>query len=113
MQSNFFFFVETDSFSGDEDDDCVSVEEDNRIIANGSLNGPEVNILANQYADRNERQDFVEHTGNTRQNDGVNGEAGISENHENTTMFLPLNTSITEDPNVWALANNIGEWNVQ
>ena len=68
------------------------------------------NILANQYEDGNNTQDFVEQNAITGQSevDEVNGEAELPENHQNSTTVLPLNTNITQDPEVWARANNIG-----
>ena len=68
------------------------------------------NILANQHEDGNNTQDFVEQNAITGQSefDEVNGEAELPENHQNSTTVLPLNTNITQDPDVWARANNIG-----
>jgi hypothetical protein len=68
------------------------------------------NILANQYEDGNTTQDFVEQNAITGQSevDEVNDEAELPENQQNSTTVLPLNTNITQDPEVWARANNIG-----
>ena len=105
-----FRFVETDSSSGVEDDNCISIEEENNKVENGSLNGARLNILANQYEAGNNTQDFVEQNAITGQSevDGVNDEAELPENQQNSTTVLPLNTNITQDPEVWARANNIG-----
>ena len=101
--------LETDSSSGVGDDDFTSFEEENQRSENGSLLQPEFNHLANQYEDRNLAGDFIQHTEITSEVDGMNREAEILENQENQTILLPLNTNITQDPDVWARANNIGE----
>ena len=74
------------------------------------MNGARLNILANQYEAGNNTQDFVEQNAITGQSevDGVNDEAELPENQQNSTTVLPLNTNITQDPEVWARANNIG-----
>ena len=86
-------------------------EEENNRVENGSLNRLGLNILRDHYANRNSTQDFVEVNSLTRQSevDEVNNEAEISVNHQNSNTLIPLNTNITQDPDVWALANSIGE----
>ena len=69
-----------------------------------------MNLLASQYEDRNTPGDFIQHIENASEVDGVNSEAEILGNQENTTIFLPLNMNITQDPDVWARASNIGEY---
>ncbi|CAB3999721.1 WD repeat-containing and planar cell polarity effector fritz homolog [Paramuricea clavata] len=99
--------TETDSSSGVEDDDCISIEEENNRVENGSLNRAGLNILANQFENGNNTHDFVEQNAVTGQSEvaEVNGEAELPENQQNSAMVLPLNTNITQNPNVWVRAN--------
>ena len=85
------------------------MEEDNIRVEHGLLSGLGLNILGDHY-DRTNTQDFIDQNAGTRQSevDGVNDEREISVN-QNVNTLLPLNTNITQDPDVWALANNIGK----
>ena len=85
------------------------MEEDNNRVEHGLLSGLGLNILGDHY-DRTNTQDFIDQNAMTRQSevDGVNDEREISVN-QNANTLLPLNTNITQDPDVWALANNIGK----
>ena len=85
------------------------MDEDNNRVEHGLLSGLGLNILGDHY-DRTNTQDFIDQSAVTRENevDRVNGEREISVN-QNANTLLPLNTNITQDPDVWALANNIGK----
>ena len=105
--------LESDSSSAEEDDDnFVSFEEQNNEVNNGCMNESGLNIMTNQYEDRNNTPDVVDEASVRRNNevDSTNNEAEMAVSQPRTDIFLPLNTNITENPDVWALASNIGEY---
>ncbi|XP_028405974.1 WD repeat-containing and planar cell polarity effector protein fritz homolog [Dendronephthya gigantea] len=101
--------TDTDSSSGVGDD--ASIDDQDFRIENSFLNDPRVNIaLGNQNGIRNDGQVLVEQTEATWQErnavDRTDDEADLPDGHQSNAV-LPINTNITQNPDVWALANNI------
>lgn len=99
-----YFLIDTDSSSGVGDD--VSIDDQDFRIENSFLNDPREGVaLGNQNGVRNDGQVLV---GQTEAAWEDRNETDIPDGHQNN-ILLPINTNITQNPDVWALANNIGK----
>ena len=108
-----FIHIETDSSSGVEDDEALSFEEETFKITRASyFSGAYGNSLSNQSELYSTSNEITQTNGVIEERQTVNALNVVDEVNTNQSIALfqpPLNTNITQDPEVWALANNIGK----
>ncbi|XP_046865085.1 WD repeat-containing and planar cell polarity effector protein fritz homolog [Xenia sp. Carnegie-2017] len=103
--------TETDSSSGVEDDEALSFEEETFKITRASyFSGAYGNSLSNQSEVYSTSNEITQTNGVIEERQTVNALNVVDVVNSNQSIALfqpPLNTNITQDPEVWALANNI------